>query len=287
MTMPRWSMVAVATAASVVLGGCAGTGLERTPTAETTEEQTGGVLPPPAGAVIDYQLGGAYTPAAGVGGVVRDSTDTPAEGLYSICYVNGFQTQPADRDAWLADRGDLVLQSDGKPIVDANWPDELILDASTHDKRQRIAAEIASTLDVCVSAGFDAIEIDNLDSYTRSDGRLSQDDAVALAALYAERAHAAGLAIAQKNAVELGSRGRDEAGFDFAVAEECHRYDECASYRDVWGDHFIDIEYTDDLRGSFAEVCADEQVPASTVLRDRNLTTPSDPQHRFAACGLD
>ena len=26
--------------------------------------------------------------------VVRDSTDMPEPGLYSICYVNGFQTQP-------------------------------------------------------------------------------------------------------------------------------------------------------------------------------------------------
>lgn len=280
-------MVAVATGVGLILAGCAGTGLETATTGEATAGPGGRTAPLPAGAVIDYQLGGAYTPAVGVGGVARDSTDAPAEGLYSICYVNGFQTQPADRDAWLADRPDLVLQSDGEPMVDENWPDELILDTSTHDKRQRIAAEIAPSLDLCASAGFDAIEIDNLDSYTRSDGRLSQDDAVALAALYGEHAHAAGLAIAQKNAVELGTRGRDEAGFDFAIAEECHRYSECALYRDVWGDHFVDIEYTDDLRGSVAEVCADKQVPASTIVRDRNLTTPSDAQHHFAACGLD
>ncbi|GAB3605986.1 endo alpha-1,4 polygalactosaminidase [Conyzicola nivalis] len=241
---------------------------------------------PPAGIVFDYQLGGGYAPAAGVGGVVRDSTDEPAEGLYSVCYVNGFQTQPADRDDWLDEHPDLVLHSDGEPLVDENWPDELILDTSTADKRQRIAARLADTLDRCASAGFDAIEIDNLDSYTRSDGRLGQDDAVALATLYAQQAHAAGLAIGQKNSAELGARGRDDAGFDFAVAEECHRWNECALYTEVWGELVIDIEYTDDLRGDFDDLCADPQVPASTILRDRDLTTPSDPGYRFAACGI-
>ena len=279
--------MALVIGAVFVLAGCAGTGFGESATGRTTGWlAVDSPPPPPAGAVIDYQLGGAYVPVAGVGGVARDSTDVPAEGLYSICYVNGFQTQPADREAWLVDRPDLVLHDNGKPIIDENWPDELILDTSTDDNRQRIAAEIAATLDLCASAGFDAVEIDNLDSYTRSHGRLNQDDAVALATLFADHAHAAGLAIAQKNAAELGTRGRDEAGFDFAVAEECHRYDECALYTDVWADRLIDIEYTDDLRGSFDEVCADEQVPASTILRDRNLTTPSDTQYRFDACGI-
>jgi len=241
---------------------------------------------PPVDAVVDYQLGGGYTPAAGVGGVSRDSTDEPAPGLYSICYVNGFQTQPADRERWLADEPDLVLQRDGEPVIDENWPDELIVDTSTAAKRERIAALMADTLDACADKGFDAVEIDNLDSYSRSDGMLTVDDALALAKLYAGTAHAAGLAIAQKNAAELGARGRDEAGFDFAVTEECHRFDECAVYTDVYGDHVLDIEYTDDLRGEFADVCADPQVPASTILRDRDLTPAGDPGYHFEACGL-
>ena len=249
-------------------------------------DTTTGVELPPSGAVVDYQLGGGYDPASGVGGVARDSTDEPAPGLYSICYINGFQTQPADRERWLADDPDLVLQRDGEPVIDENWPDELILDTSTSAKRDRIAERMAQTLAECADKGFDAVEIDNLDSYTRSDGLLTVDDALALAAEYAESAHAAGLAIAQKNAAELGTRGRDEAGFDFAVTEECQRFDECALYSDVFGDHVIDIEYTDDLRGGFGEVCADPQVPASTILRDRDLTRPGDADYHFEACAL-
>lgn len=238
----------------------------------------------PTDIVFDYQLGGGYEPAAGVGGVVRDSTDTPDPDRYSICYVNGFQSQPADRDAWLAEP-DLVLTDEaGEPIIDENWPDELIFDLSTDDRRARIAERIGTSITRCADADFDAVEIDNLDSYTRSDGRLTVDDAMALATRYADLAHDAGLLIGQKNAGDLGTRGRDDVGFDFAVAEECHRFDECATYTEVYGGAVLDIEYTDDLRGTFDEVCADPQVPFSTILRDRDLAPADAADHVYEAC---
>ena len=276
--MHRRSSAAAAAVAILLLAGCAAS----TPGAagETARQ----VVLPPAGGVIDYQLSEGYDPAPGVAGVARDSGDAPAPGLYSICYINGFQSQPADREAWLADHPDLVLVDDGQPVIDPNWPDELILDTSDAGKRDRIAAIMADAFSACAEKGFDAVEIDNLDSYARSGGRLDRDGAIALASLYAATAHAAGLAIAQKNSAELGERGRDEAGFDFAVVEECQRFDECALYSSVYGELVFDIEYTDDLRGTFAEVCADPQVPASTILRDRDLTTPSSPDFVFEAC---
>ena len=51
---------------------------------------------------FDYQLGGAYTPPSGTVTVVRDRTAAIAAGLYNICYINAFQTQPdkADTDWW-------------------------------------------------------------------------------------------------------------------------------------------------------------------------------------------
>ena len=68
---------------------------------------------PPVGGGLDYQLGGAYDPPAGVDIVVRDSTDEPAAGLYSVCYLNGFQTQPADSEPMLADSPELILTANG------------------------------------------------------------------------------------------------------------------------------------------------------------------------------
>lgn len=240
--------------------------------------------PLPAG-VIDYQLGGGYDPADGVVGVVRDVTDRPADGLWSGCYVNGFQTQPAERQTWLDDHADLVLRDDdGQPVIDPGWPDELLLDISTSENRTGIAAVLGPVIADCATRGFDAVELDNLDTWTRSDGRLTEDDAVAMATLLVAAGHDAGLAVGQKNAPDLGSRGREEAGFDFAVAEECQRYDECAAYTDVYGAAVIDIEYADDLDGTWSEVCADPQLPASTVLRDRDLTTPDSADYVFDRC---
>jgi hypothetical protein len=272
---------ASARALVLVLAGCA----QHEPPAAIGTVADGSDGVPPAGAVVDYQLGGAYDPAEGVGGVVRDASDEPADGLWSGCYVNGFQTQPGDRDLWLDEHPDLVLRdADGTPVADPGWPDEMLLDISTAENRAGIVAVLGEVVRSCADRGFDAVELDNLDSYTRSDGRLTEDDAIDLAARYAAVAHEAGLAVGQKNAADLGTRGRDEAGFDFAVAEECHRWDECARYTEVYGDAVLDIEYTDDLRGTWPEVCADPQVPASTILRDRDLATPGSTGYAFDRC---
>ncbi|ANZ43508.1 hypothetical protein BBK82_43115 [Lentzea guizhouensis] len=236
-------------------------------------------------AVLDYQLGAAYAPPAGVNLVTRDSTASPAAGLYSICYVNGFQTQPADRDVWLNQRGHLILKdSSGKPIIDPNWPDEFLLDTSTSAKRTELASIIGRTIDTCASKGFKAVEVDNLDSYLRARGKLSVNNNLAYAKLLADRSHSRNLAIGQKNSAEQAERGRSEVGFDFAVSEECHRWEECSSYSDVYGAHVMDVEYTDDLRGTFEDVCDDPDTPATTTLRDRYLVGPNDPDYAFDHC---
>lgn len=236
---------------------------------------------PPVGAVPDYQLGGAYDPAAEVGIVGRDRSAEPAADVYSICYVNGFQTQPGELDTWDAD---LLLQHDGETVFDPDWPDEALLDTSTADRRERIAAQIVPWIEGCADDGFAAVEFDNLDSYTRSHDALSLDDNLALAALFVDAAHGAGLAAGQKNAAEDAVQLHEEAGFDFAVTEECAVFEECDVYAEVYGEHVIDIEYSDELPRSFAEMCADAESPASMVLRDRDLVTPDDPAYVFETC---
>ena len=237
-----------------------------------------GPLPP--GALADYQLGGAYPPASGVTVVVRDSTDRPAKGYFNICYVNGFQTQPgADWPAEL-----LVPGPDGRPLADPDWPDEFLLDISTPGKRLANLSLVQPAIRACADKGFDAVEFDNLDSYTRSFGRLSQRDALQFARLLILAAADLGLPAGQKNAADLGRRGRN-AGFSFAVTEECHRWYECAAYTWVYGtDQVLGIEYADDLRGTFAEACADPDRPGSLILRDRLLAPAGAAGHVFEAC---
>lgn len=244
---------------------------------------TGGTGPtstvrlPPPNAGLDYQLGGAYPPPAGVGIVSRDRNDSPAMGLYNICYLNGFQVQPGEESAW---DPDLILRdASGNPIIDPDWNEQL-LDPTTPDKRTRIAAKVGGWIDQCAADGFDAVEIDNLDTYSRSGGRITQDDAVALLALLSARAHAATLAIAQKNSTELVGR-RTEMGTDFAVAEECNRYSECDAYISGYREYVLMIEYRD---ADFAKGCTSYGARYSIVRRDVNLVTPSQAAYVFDGC---
>ncbi|WP_338760941.1 endo alpha-1,4 polygalactosaminidase [Nocardia vulneris] len=240
---------------------------------------------PPVRAIADYQLGGAYPPPPGVAVVARDSTVEPAPGVYNICYINGFQTQPADRERWLNERRDLVLANrSGTPIIDPDWPDELILDTSTDAKRRRLMEILAPTIRQCRDAGFRAVEFDNLDSYSRSHGQLTPETNLDLGAMLVQVAHDAHLAAGQKNAAELSTRAKTRAGFDFAVTEECFQFHECDSYRKVYGDLVIDIEYTDNLRTPFDRVCADPARAATTILRDRKLVPIGNTGYLYKHC---
>ncbi len=234
---------------------------------------------PPANGGLDYQLGEAYPPPAGVTVVSRDREASPAPGVYTICYVNGFQTQPGERAFWLDDNPDLVLRDgSGNPVIDPDW-DEIILDVTTPEKRSRLAAIVGGWIDGCADDGFDAVEIDNLDTYSRSGGRVSQDDAVTFMRMLSDRAHARGLPIAQKNSAEVLPR-RADMGTDFAVAEECNRFNECGDFTAVYGDQVYVIEYR---RGDFDNGCRDFP-ELSIVLRDLPLVGPSSGGYVYDGC---
>ncbi|KRB38932.1 endo alpha-1,4 polygalactosaminidase [Microbacterium sp. Root180] len=234
---------------------------------------------PPEDAAPDYQLGEPYPPEPEVGIVVRDRTAAPAEGLYSICYVNGFQTQPGELDAWPDDL--LLTDAAGDTVFDADWPDEALLDTSTDDNRAAIVEIVAPWIRECADAGYQGVEFDNLDTYARSDGALTFEQNAALAALLVDVAHDAGLAAGQKNAAEDAEALRAASGFDFAVVEECAQFEECEAYEDVYGDHVIAIEYDE---ATFRAACDEERMPESAVLRDRDLAAPGDPAYVFALC---
>lgn len=235
--------------------------------AESTRPSPKAVRLPPVHAGFDYQIGGAYPPPAGVRIVARDREAEPARGLYNICYVNAFQAQPDEQDDWPADL--LLRDKKGKVVVDGDW-DEALLDIGTPAKRERVADRVDEWIDGCADKGYDAVEPDNFDSFTRSRGLLSAADATAFIRLLSDHAHSRGLAIGQKNTVELaGQRGR--TGLDFAVAEECGEYDECGEYAEAFDDRVVVIEYTDNgfrkARSGFGD-------RLSIVRRDVLVSTP-------------
>ncbi|MGN0065094.1 MAG: endo alpha-1,4 polygalactosaminidase, partial [Nocardioides sp.] len=199
---------------------------------------------------LDYQLGGPSEPAEGVGTVVRDRTADPVQGLFNVCYVNAFQTQPGSRAFWRKRPG-LVVRVKGRPLADPGWPDEWILDISTAPKRKRLARIVDRWVAGCAASGYDAVEYDNLDSYTRSKRRLTARNATAYARLLVASAHRHRLAAAQKNRAQWDG---SKVGFDLAVTESCGEWDECGEYVDHYGDQVLVVEYD---RAGFDRACAE------------------------------
>jgi hypothetical protein len=238
---------------------------------------------PPAGGQYDSQLGGAYEPPAGTLIVSRDRSEAPAPGLYNICYVNAFQTQPLETAWWAANHPDLLLRQGGVLAEDPNWPGEILLDTGSAEKRASLAAIVGEWIAQCAADGHDAIEADNLDTYSRSHGALSIEDNLTFAGMLIDRAHSLGLAFAQKNSGELGPRGKAR-GFDFAIVESCQVYDECDAYTDVFGGHVLAIEYTDTDAAHFETNCAARGRQISVIRRDRSLTMPGKESYFYQTC---
>jgi hypothetical protein len=250
------------------------------------------VAPPPVNAGFDYQIGGDYPLPDGVSVVSRDwfAGDSAADPAYSICYVNAFQTQaneagvdrPDERSSWPRR---LVLTELGD---DPHWGGEYLVDIRNRTKRRRAADWLEQMIAACADKGFEAVEYDNLDSWTRFDGTPLADDvpfgkrdALVYARVLAKRAHNLGLAVGQKNTAGISSGQSERAGFDFAIAEECARYDECGLYRAIYDDRVIEIEYR---RKDFRKACRALGDEISIVLRNRNVTRPGTSHYVYDGC---
>lgn len=239
---------------------------------------------PPANGRFDYQIGGPYAPDPGTAVVVRDWHVRPAKGVYNVCYVDVFQTQPEAEQWWRANHADLLLRRDGQPVEDPNWPDQYLIDTSTAAKRAAIVRLEVPWIAACAKKGFDAVEMDNLDSWYRSGDLLTPEDNLALARALVKEAHGLGLAVAQKNGAVLKSRGRSTARFDFAIAESCEVFNECSSYTGAYGRRVYEIEYTDESGSPFERACAARADQLSIILRDRLVVPKGQPDYRYEAC---
>lgn len=244
------------------------------------------IQPLPANAVFDYQIGRDYEPPSGTTVVIRDwfLGEALADG-YSICYVNAFQTQdddpgvdrPDERSNW----PDTLVLSGFED--DPNWAGEYLIDISTAADREAAADHLLPMIEACADKGFDAVEYDNLDSWTRLPGLpFGRAEAIEFARIITERAQSLGLAVAQKNTSDLGAGASlDVIGFDFAVVEECGAFAECDRFVDVFDDAIVIIEYTDE---GFAAACASIGDRVSVVRRDLLVSTPASDDYVHDEC---
>ncbi|WP_280887720.1 endo alpha-1,4 polygalactosaminidase [Streptomyces sp. LBL] len=222
------------------------------------------VTPPPKHVGWDYQIGGGYTPPTGVKVVSRSHEDVPAPGMYNVCYINALQAQENAEGDWDSDL--LLRDSGGEVVYDEDWG-EAILDIRTDAKRKRIAAELNTWIDECAAKGFNAVEPDNYDTFTRFPEYLDGDQAKAFMKLLSAHAHEKGLAIAQKNTLELAP-DRASVGLDFALVEECGEWKECGDFAEAFDNNVLVVEYT--AKG-LSQACSDWGSKLSIVRRDMEV----------------
>ncbi len=69
---------------------------------------------------------------------------------------------------------DLILKdASGNLVYDTEW-NELMFDIRTADKRTRLLAIVQTWIQRCADSEFQAVEIDNLDTYSRSNNLISK-----------------------------------------------------------------------------------------------------------------
>ncbi|HGG59812.1 MAG TPA: endo alpha-1,4 polygalactosaminidase [Gammaproteobacteria bacterium] len=179
---------------------------------------------PAPGTSWQWQLSGAVDTAYDVAMYDIDLTETPqavidelhAAGRKVICYYSAGSWENYRDDADQFPASVLGNTLDG-------WPDEKWLDIRRLDV---LAPIMRARLDLAASKGCDGVEPDNVDGYANDTGfPLTRDDQLAYNRWTASEAHARGLSVGLKNALNLIPDL--VADYDWALNEQCFQYDEC------------------------------------------------------------
>lgn len=201
---------------------------------------SGTVQKPPSGKVAwDWQIGAGSDAKVGVPQGVRlldvDGFDVSAEkvaslkamGIYMVCYINAGSYEPGRPDS-------AAYPERLKVQADPDWPGEYFLDVTDVFASGSVLASILrARFEMCRAKGFDAIEPDNLQNDENvSGGRITLQQQLDFNGWVADAAHAAGLAVFQKNGPDkvlltdrTGAKMVDK--FDGILNEQCQEFSEC------------------------------------------------------------
>lgn len=139
-----------------------------------------------------------------------------AKGRVVVCYFSA-----GSREDWRPDAGAFAASDYGKGL--AGWPGENWLDVRSANVR----SVMKKRLDLAMQKKCDGVEPDNVDGYANDSGfPLTEADQLDYNQFLAAEAHARGLSVGLKNALELVPKLLPH--FDWALNEECLSYKECA-----------------------------------------------------------
>lgn len=164
-----------------------------------------------------YEIDGFANDAATVARLHSlPGTNVPARGV--TCYLSA-----GTREDWRPDAPAYDPMLLGNAYI--GYPDERWVDIR---RISALAPILRARMDMCRAKGFDAIEFDNVAAWAAGNKtglNITQADATAFVIWLAGEAHARGMSMALKSAVELVPAVRTYV--DFSVVEECFRYGEC------------------------------------------------------------
>ncbi len=239
---------------------------------------TGGACVRPNVWVFDlYDASGSTVNTAGVNAV-------RAVGGKAVCYVSGGTWEDWRPDAAAFPAAVLAGNVQGGPNGQP-WPGERWFDI-----RQTATLEplLAARAQKCKTAGFDAMEWDNVDAYANETGlALTGSQQLTYNKMLARVAHEAGLSVGLKN--DLDQVPQLVGDFDFAINEQCYQYgNECGALQPFLaaGKAVVQIEYSDASDGpdapapTLAQLCP----PANTAGRSAIYMTINLPATPWAPC---
>jgi len=138
-----------------------------------------------------------------------------AAGAWAVCYVDA-----GTWEAWRPDAGRFPRALLGRPD---GWPGERWLDIR---QLRALLPIMTSRARQCASAGFNAIDWDNVDGYQNRTGfRLTAGEQIRYDLALAKIAHRLGLGAGLKN--DYSQVSALASAFDFGVDEQCYQYHEC------------------------------------------------------------
>lgn len=141
-----------------------------------------------------------------------------ASGHTVVCYFSA-----GSYEEWRADANSFLASSLGANLD--GWPGERWLDV----RAQNVKDVMVKRMDLAVSKGCQSLEPDNVDGYSNANGfGFTMQDQINYNSFLADQAHARGLTIGLKNSTDLVTKLVDK--FDYAVVEECFKYNECSAY---------------------------------------------------------